>query len=337
MVELLVTIVLVAVFFSAMIPFLVAAQNRNAGDNMRNVALQVARDRIEKIRQLDYDSVTSAYLNASGPPSTPGGQFGTQWIAGTGSSQKTFDVTYAVSPVPAGAAAGQESYKQVTVSVVWEGAPSPQAPVVLQTDVSRQYFGPQIVDLMSPDAAASQDVSTITAGGQVRLIATVASSDLAQLTGTPAGEVDFTVTDVNGNLVASGSQSSQLNPSYPTPGIAGQYEWLWDSSTAGSGYYIFTAHAVSGSRVGRQLVVGHVQCAIERPSGAHDADHHARRPERQSELGRGQRSRSLPGLARDQCRCRDPAHGQPRGDDVPRPLAAAGGRHHLLLPCASGR
>ncbi len=157
LVELLVTIIIAGVAFGAMVPFLASAQSRNAADNMRNVALQVARDKVEKIRQLDYDSVDAAYLNTSGPPVSPGGIFGTEWTAGTGGAQKTLRITYVVSPVPSTAQSGQEHYKLVSVSVVWDGAPFPHKAVVLQTTISRQYFGPQVVDLNSPDASAGTE------------------------------------------------------------------------------------------------------------------------------------------------------------------------------------
>jgi fibronectin type 3 domain-containing protein len=249
MVELLVTIIIAGVVFAAMIPFLASAQSRNAADNMRNIALQVARDKIEKIRQLDYDSVDTTYLNDNGPPTLSSGVFGTEWQAGTGGALKDFRITYNVTLYPLGSTAGQESYKTVSVSVVWEGAPFPHKAVVLQTTVSRQYFGPQVVDLFSPDASpGTEGLDELSGGGSsVRIIATVASQDLAQLTGSPKGKVVFAVTDMSGNLVASGSQDTPLSTASSVPtGVTGQFQWLWDSSTASTGYYIFTAHAESG-------------------------------------------------------------------------------------------
>lgn len=249
MIELLVTIVIAGVVFAAMIPFLASAQSRNAADNMRNISLQVARDKIEKIRQLDYDSVDTTYLTDNGPPTLSTGVFGTEWQAGTGGAEKMFNITYNVTLYPLGSTAGQESYKTVSVSVVWDGAPFPHRAVVLQTTVSRQYFGPQVVDLFSPDATpGTEGLDQLSAGGtSVRIIATVASQDLAQLTGSPKGKVVFAVTDMSGNLVASGSQDTPLSTTSSVPtGVNGQYQWLWDSSTASTGYYIFTAHAESG-------------------------------------------------------------------------------------------
>lgn len=266
-VELLVTIIIAGVAFAALIPFFANAQSTNARDNMRNIGMQVARDKVEKIRQLDYDSVNQAYLDSNGPPLPGTGQFGIQWMAGNGGAQKQFDIKYDIvlmnSDGTVCGTVGREAYKVVRVYVKWQGAPlaspvtpgAPPAeytfantPIVLQTQVSRQYFGPQTVNLTipAPDADYSSEIPVITAGGNIRVIATVNAQDLGQMTGSPLGQVVFSVTDMNGALIASGTSSSQLSPSVP-PGVVGQYQWLWDSSTAATGYYTFTAHAESGT------------------------------------------------------------------------------------------
>lgn len=245
MMEMLVTIIIAGIFFAAMIPFLASAQQKTAGDNMRNIALQVARDKVEKLRQLDYDKVDATWLSTHGPTAASrnaSGQFGTLWVASSGTGAKDFTITYVVTPVAA--TATQAEYKSVEVSVVWSGAPTPRVPAILQTSVSRQYFGPQVVDLRSPDAVQdttdpNNPVMTIAAGGMIHLNATVSDQDLSQMTGTPLGTVTFAVTDVSGNSVASGSTSTRLS--------TGEYQWQWDSSTASTGNYIFTATASSGS------------------------------------------------------------------------------------------
>jgi type II secretory pathway pseudopilin PulG/fibronectin type 3 domain-containing protein len=249
MVELLVTVVLAGIVFSAMIPMVLTAQKASSKDKMRNVALQLARDKIERIRQLDYDRVTKTWLEDNGPPTNSAGQFGKQWTA-SGAGAKTYTIAYAVNNKPDGKPDGQESHKSVQVTVTWP-AVSPQVTVKLQTDVSRQYFGPETTTLFSPDADYS-GTPTIEAGGNVRLIAVVKTDDLAQMQAvTPPdyldkGNVVFSVTDVNGSQVASGESDTQLNPSIPT-GINGQYQWTWDASTANTGYYTVLAYAVSNS------------------------------------------------------------------------------------------
>ena len=51
-VELLVTIIIAGIAFAAMVPLFVQAQQKNSADNVRNISLQIAQDKIEKIRQL---------------------------------------------------------------------------------------------------------------------------------------------------------------------------------------------------------------------------------------------------------------------------------------------
>jgi len=73
LVELMVTIVLAGIVFAAMVPVFVGAQQKASGDQMRNTALNLAQDRVEKIRQLPFDQACDAsqiasQLGSSGPP-----------------------------------------------------------------------------------------------------------------------------------------------------------------------------------------------------------------------------------------------------------------------------
>ncbi|HEY5473297.1 MAG TPA: prepilin-type N-terminal cleavage/methylation domain-containing protein, partial [Candidatus Limnocylindrales bacterium] len=72
-IELLVTIIIAGIAFAALVPVFVAAQQKGAGDNARNQALSLARDRLEKIRELDYDQIYESNLNSS---TWFGGEFG---------------------------------------------------------------------------------------------------------------------------------------------------------------------------------------------------------------------------------------------------------------------
>ena len=144
MVELLVTVLIAGIAFAAMVPLFVQAQQKNVDDNMRVMTLQLARDRIEKIRQLDYDSITQANLDDE---TFADAQFGNTYVlkSGTGSTRNV-SVTYTVTNQPAGAPDGTESYKKVEVSVSWTAPPSPVYPAVLSTVVYKQYAGPQIIE-----------------------------------------------------------------------------------------------------------------------------------------------------------------------------------------------
>ena len=150
-VELLVTIVIAGIVFVAMVPVFVSATQKGAGDTARNVSLSLAQDRIEKIRQLDYDLLTEANF---GSTTFSGGGFGPTATVSGGSNTKPYQVAYSVTFV-GGTYTGQhvvnyssgnksETYKLVTVDVSWTGNPKPVKHAVLTTIVYKQYAGSYI-------------------------------------------------------------------------------------------------------------------------------------------------------------------------------------------------
>jgi len=147
-VELLVTIVIAGIVFAAMVPVFVSATQKGAGDRARNVSLNLAQDKIEKIRQLDYDLLTEANLNST--TFSDKGFGPTASVSGAGDT-KSYNVTYTVTFV-GGAFDGQnvvnyssgnklEAYKQVLVDVFWQGNPKPVRHAILKTLVYKQYAG----------------------------------------------------------------------------------------------------------------------------------------------------------------------------------------------------
>lgn len=246
LVELLVTVVLAGIVFAAMVPMFLLAQETNAGDNMRTTALQLAQDRIEKIRQLDYDEIAA---DAANPDLLPnlysttfgGGQFGPTFVAESGGSSKTFHIDYTVTLMPIGSPVGGEEYKKVVVDVYWDPPPRPVKRVILQTNVYRQYAGPQIVALnVSPLETVGGDTVRIT-GYTVQLEAVISAADIAAMNagGSPSGFVRFTVNAYNG------SQVSYEEVATPVTGQPGVYRTTWDASAAPDGVYVFQAVAVS--------------------------------------------------------------------------------------------
>jgi type II secretory pathway pseudopilin PulG len=59
MIELLVSVLLASIIFAAMVPMFAGAQQRAVGDQVRNTALNLAQDHIEKIRQMPFDQIVS--------------------------------------------------------------------------------------------------------------------------------------------------------------------------------------------------------------------------------------------------------------------------------------
>ena len=135
-VELLITIVIAGIAFAAMVPLFVQAQQVSAGDKARSVALNLAQDRVEKIRQLDFELITPTNLSNN---AFYFGEFGSSWTEQTEGGSKEFAVTYAVTDKPVSATDARIAYKVVTVTVDWVGPPKPHKTAVLTTMIYRQY------------------------------------------------------------------------------------------------------------------------------------------------------------------------------------------------------
>jgi prepilin-type N-terminal cleavage/methylation domain-containing protein len=117
MVELLVTLVIAGVVFAAMIPFFANAMSRTSEDEVRVDANTIAQDRLEQIRLLPYEKITTPNLMLSPTPTpttTPfgDGRFGTTYTL-YGES-RPYQVTYFVTPTPA--ATSSQKFVRVTVT-----------------------------------------------------------------------------------------------------------------------------------------------------------------------------------------------------------------------------
>ncbi|MEZ5125479.1 MAG: prepilin-type N-terminal cleavage/methylation domain-containing protein [Thermoleophilia bacterium] len=140
LVELLVTILIVSIVFAAMVPLFVHTQQAAAGDAARNVALNIAQDRIEQIRQADFSDITTAASLES--------LLGTSW---TSSNGKEYTITYSVT-------LGTENstpHAAVGVTVTWSPPPSPVKAVTLTTIVANPAGEASVSTTPSPSVAAS--------------------------------------------------------------------------------------------------------------------------------------------------------------------------------------
>jgi type II secretory pathway pseudopilin PulG len=244
-VELLVTIIIAGIAFAALVPVFVSAQRVASGEQQRNAALGLAQDKLEKVRGLDYDMITQSGLTNN---TIPNGQFGTTvtWATGGGGT-RDYTVVYEVDLLPVGSINGNESYKQVTITVSWTGNPKPVKPVVLSTMVSKQYAGPQIVRFaVGPDSIMQEaNGSWSIVSGPVVMDAYIAPEDILSMNQAAAlanrGYVEFTVSPLNGTSLAS------QKVTVPVSSLEkGHYTFEWDNSEATDGVYIFQAVAVAG-------------------------------------------------------------------------------------------
>jgi type II secretory pathway pseudopilin PulG len=147
--ELLVSVIIAAIAFAALVPVFVQAQKSQSFDRVRVTAMSVAQDRIEKIRELDYDLITAENLSRPSDTATwlYASEFGPTWTSDGG---RVYQVSYAVDEIAN--AQSDLPYKRVTVRVDWSPPPAQTAGatgtgVELRTFIYQQYAGPQIVDL----------------------------------------------------------------------------------------------------------------------------------------------------------------------------------------------
>ena len=243
-VELLVTVVIAGIVFAAMFPLFAGALQKASGDQMRNIALNVAQDRIEKIRALSYSQIAA---NKTTPNTTPnlynstwmGGQFGPSYTATSGGAgSRVFTVDYTVTEV----GTAPTVYKKVDVDVYWTAPPAPVKHAKLTTFVAKQYAGPQTTN----SALSPMNSAGIITAKPVVMTVTVAPADVNSMAvnGTAKGKVVFYVfSAVNGLQVATYT----VNTGDAGNAVAGTYTASWDAATAADGDYSFRAQAYSAS------------------------------------------------------------------------------------------
>ena len=116
MVELMLAVVLAGIIFAAMVPFFANALDRTSADQYRVDSTNLAQDRIEQVRLLDYSDITQTNLNSPPSPASSfgDGKFGTSYtIIG---DVRPYTVNYAVDNSDPNA-----PQKHVTVTVTRTG------------------------------------------------------------------------------------------------------------------------------------------------------------------------------------------------------------------------
>lgn len=186
MVELLVTVLLAGIIFAAMVPMFAGALKKSAADNNRVTATNIAQDRIEKVRLLNYADITTGNLNTM---ATDLNTFGPHWfdISPPPVGGKTYTINSAVDTDDPNA-----PYKAVIVDVTWSETTSAGVTAPHTTTMKTLVKNP------------AETIETTTTGGGG---------------GTPGGNGPFTVTvsfkywdDVDGS-----GQGVSIIRQVPTP------------------------------------------------------------------------------------------------------------------------
>lgn len=250
LVELLVTIILAGIAFAALVPVFVQAQKTGSGDKARLVAVNLAQSQIELIRDLPYDQINESFLTGDTQAARDAGITTESSAQGDGKTYTVaFDVEYVYKTQDKDGAwiftpyqeddrptDVVEAYKQVTVDVVWRGAPSPAKHSVLKTAVYRKVLGSQITRMVvSPlTTLPSGDVGIMTATGPVTIAVDISTYDWLRTT-----SVLFEVQGPDGKRVASGEVPVDTDQE---PVVS--WNWTWTSDTKpADGLYTFIATA----------------------------------------------------------------------------------------------
>lgn len=224
-IELLVTCVLAGIIFAAMAPVFVSAQQGSAGDRARNIATNIAQDRIEKIRELAFDQIVNdaTHLQSS---TFCDGQFGiTCTPAG---SAKVYTITYSVENVPS---TGAINYKRVGVTVAWTAPPSPVRPVTVYTIVMNPN-ATSASSSPSPSASPSPSPSPSPTTATTYTLTVLVSANYVN----PSLGVTVVRTDVTPNVTEA--------PSYQVPTTGTPV--IWNGLPAGT-YFVTCNYYKNGN------------------------------------------------------------------------------------------
>jgi type II secretory pathway pseudopilin PulG len=237
--ELLVTIIIAGIAFAALVPMFVQAQGKNSADQARNQALNVAQDRIEKIRALAYSEITETNLNSG---TFFGGQFGSTATLDGLNQDRTIYVSYDVTTYPTDVSADASQYKTVSVRTWWNAPPKPVKQVEVQTVIYRQYAAPTIGSMWT-DPLMDEDGTL--GGSGLNDITFNATPDIGWQDGMTQA-IHFQLWDNGGTLVTDATVDWGTN--LTDRGVNDDtFWWVWDSSFAVDGTYKISATATNGT------------------------------------------------------------------------------------------
>jgi type II secretory pathway pseudopilin PulG len=230
-IELLVTIIIAAIAFGALVPVFVQAARSGSQDKSRVIAVNMAQQAIESSRGMTFEQVVTDTWTQDEETAT---------------GEKTFTVARTVIDDEASATDSRIVSKQVSVTVSWS-RPSPGGSVTLKTVLYRQFAGPQIVDFtVAPWDAENEWITSST----VDLTATISSVDVESMAPIDVGgviltgHVQFMITSVSGLVIPT--ITVPYDPSSTSVYAA---QWLVPGGPGiNDGYWTFKAVAYSAQK-----------------------------------------------------------------------------------------
>jgi prepilin-type N-terminal cleavage/methylation domain-containing protein len=141
--EVMVAALLLLLAMAGVVPFFISALSQSTAVRYKSSATNIARERLEQIRQLDYREITNA----------------ASLVARFGDSTTLRNVAYDVAYNVQEAAYGSGVLKEVTVTVAWT-APPRVAPVSLTTMIHQQFVGPRVSQVALSPPGQSDPLGT---------------------------------------------------------------------------------------------------------------------------------------------------------------------------------
>ncbi len=131
LIEIMVAAFLLLVMAAGFVPLFLTGLSQATSVRHKSIATNIAREKMEQVRKLDYREIQEDYGNATDPDNLSMRFGSSATVRGI-----PFTIDYSVPPQTAG------DLKTVTITVSWNAPPEP-TPAVITTLIHQQYVGPR--------------------------------------------------------------------------------------------------------------------------------------------------------------------------------------------------
>jgi Tfp pilus assembly protein PilV len=132
LIELLVGALLLLIVMAGFLPFFLQGLSQTSAARFKSMATNIAREKVEQIRQLDYREITA-------DPAQPRNLYE---LFGSSVLVPERNMTYLIDYSVVENAMPGQAVKSVEVTVTWDAPPRP-SPAVVKTLIAQQYLGPR--------------------------------------------------------------------------------------------------------------------------------------------------------------------------------------------------
>lgn len=137
LIEVMVGALLLLFAMAGIVPLFLTGLSQASGVRLKSIATNLAREKMEQIRQLDYREIYDEDMAALDPT------LGERTLESLfGVTETVRDTVFTIDYVVNESGYGEGKLKEVTVNVVWE-APPPTSPASITTLIHQQFLGPR--------------------------------------------------------------------------------------------------------------------------------------------------------------------------------------------------